>query len=57
MFLAKLIAWLVLYPLTLLGFVMTTVFSVFSFLFNSPVDIWIMISKTLDEEKVSDMGQ
>jgi hypothetical protein len=57
MLLTKVIAWSLLYPIALCGFAMSIVFTIVSFLFNSPVDIWIMISNTIDENEVSDTGQ
>ena len=56
MLLTKVLAWSVLYPIALCGFAVSTLFTVISFLFNSPVDIWVMISSTIDEE-VSDAGK
>lgn len=45
------IVWCILYPITLLGYVCVTIWQIFWFLFNSPVDIWTMIGNTIREEE------
>ena len=44
------ILWCILYPITLLGYFCVTIWQTFWFLFNSPVDIWVMIGETIREE-------
>lgn len=48
MFLIKLAMWSVLFPAALLGYAIMTILEVIAFLFNSPVDIWRIISNSLD---------
>lgn len=45
------IIWSILYPITLLGFVCVTLWRIFWFLFNSPVDIWTMIGEAVNEQE------
>lgn len=45
------IIWGILYPITFLGFVCVTLWQVFWFLFNSPVDVWNMVGETLKENE------
>ena len=54
MYLIKLLIWSLLYPVVLLGFAVRIVFLVFTFLFHSPVDIWILISKSLESTQVEE---
>ncbi len=49
MVLIKTLAWIVMYPLVLIGFAAVNVLNTLSFLFNSPVDIWNIISDSIDE--------
>lgn len=46
---AKMLVWIVLYPIMLLSFLTTSLWSIVTFLFHSPVDVWIMISKAVDQ--------
>jgi hypothetical protein len=54
MFLIKTAIWTLLYPLVLLGFAARIVFMIISFLFHSPVDIWILISSSLESTQVEE---
>lgn len=49
MFLVKLAIWAVMYPVTLALFAWTTIVSLLDFLFNSPVDIWNIITESVNE--------
>ena len=49
MFLIKLLIWMLVYPLMFAGFLMGSMFGWMVFLFNSPVDIWNIISSGVDE--------
>lgn len=49
MFLLKLLIWLFVYPLMFISFLMGSMFGWIVFLFNSPVDIWNIISTSVDE--------
>lgn len=51
MILAKIAIWLVMYPLGVVGYFIMSVLEVLAFLFNSPVDIWNIISKAVDGEE------
>lgn len=55
MILAKIAIWLVMYPLGLVGYVIMSIIEMAMFLFNSPVDIWNIISRAVDgvEEEVA----
>lgn len=48
MILAKIAIWLVMYPIGLIGYVIMSIIEMLSFLFNSPVDIWNIISSAVD---------
>jgi len=54
MFLVKALAWLVVYPLVVLGFGLSVAFACFWFLFNSPVDIWNVLSDGIEKAVVDD---
>lgn len=49
MLIAKSLAWIILYPLVLFGFVFNQLMIWIKFLFNSPVDIWEIVSKAIEE--------
>ena len=49
MFLIKLLIWMLVYPLMFASFLMGNMFGWMVFLFNSPVDIWNIISSGVDE--------
>lgn len=49
MLIAKSLVWLIFYPLVLIGFVFNQLVIWIQFLFNSPVDIWEIISKAMEE--------
>jgi hypothetical protein len=49
MLLAKIGIWLLLYPLTVTGFFILSLFEWIHFLFNSPVDVWNVITKSIKE--------
>lgn len=48
MLLIKILFWLVLYPFGLFGYMVMSIFEMGVFLFHSPVDIWNIISKAVD---------
>lgn len=48
MILAKIAIWLVMYPVGLVGYVVMSIIEMIGFLFNSPVDIWNIISNAVD---------
>jgi hypothetical protein len=54
MFLVKALAWLIVYPLVILGFGISIAVSCLWFLFNSPVDIWNVLSDGIEEATVDD---
>ena len=43
------IVWLAVYPIVVFTFFLTSIWQVCSFLFNSPVDVWMMLSSDVDE--------
>jgi hypothetical protein len=47
--LVKSLLWIVLFPITVIGFFIMTLVECVSFIFNSPVDVWDLISKSVDE--------
>jgi hypothetical protein len=55
MILAKIAIWLVMYPFGLIGYIIMSIVEMVGFLFNSPVDIWNIISRAVDgvEEEVA----
>ncbi len=50
MFLVKTVLWVLLYPLLFTGYFAISCFQALSFLFNSPVDLWIIISNSLEQQ-------
>lgn len=48
MLLMKIMFWLMLYPLSVVGFIITSIWDMVLFLFHSPVDIWNIISRAFD---------
>lgn len=46
--------WLIVFPLSVTAFFVATTIRVFIFLFNCPVDIWIMIGESLREPKIKE---
>ena len=54
MVLIKLVLWLTVYPLILLHYFLSSVFGWVSFLFNSPVDIWNIVSRNVEEAMVEE---
>lgn len=50
MLLTKAILWSILYPALVLVYATHTLFMWIKFLFNSPVDVWVMISESLEKE-------
>ena len=51
MILAKIAIWLVMYPIGVVGYFIMSVLEMLAFLFNSPVDIWNIISRAVDGEE------
>ena len=51
---AQFILWLMIFPLAVTAFFIATAIRVFIFLFNSPVDIWIMLGESLKEPKIKE---
>jgi hypothetical protein len=51
MFFVKIAIWLIMYPFGLIGYIIMSVIEMFQFLFNSPVDIWNIISEAVDGEE------
>lgn len=51
MILAKIAIWLVMYPVGLVGYIIMSIIEMAQFLFNSPVDIWNIISNAVDGEE------
>ena len=49
MLLVKSALWVVVYPFILFGYGLSVAWEVISFLFHSPVDVWSIISKSIDE--------
>lgn len=47
---AKLLLWTTLYPIAVVSFFFTWLWNMVVFLFNSPVDIWMLISDAVDGE-------
>ena len=54
MVLVKIVLWLTVYPLIFAQFVLSSMFSWISFLFNSPVDVWNIVCKNVDEAMVKE---
>ena len=50
---AKSLIWCIMYPIAFFGYFIMAVLEAIWFLFNSPVDIWMIISRAVDgqEEK------
>lgn len=48
MFLVKIAMWLVLYPFGVVGYIIMSVIEMLQFFFNSPIDVWNIISKAVD---------
>lgn len=46
--LLKMILWTFLYPLVVAGYAIMSIFEVAVFIFNSPVDVWTIISDSVD---------
>jgi hypothetical protein len=46
--LLKLILWTLLYPLVVAGYALMSIFEICVFVFNSPVDVWMIISDSVD---------
>ena len=51
MSLHTLLVWMVMYPVTFIGFFGTILFSCIRFLFHSPVDIWCMIDEEIKKQQ------
>jgi hypothetical protein len=49
MFLIKVAIWLVMFPITVVGFAWMSILEWVAFLFNSPIDIWTIVSHNVDE--------
>lgn len=52
MFLIKVAIWLVMFPITVIGFAWLSVLEWVAFLFHCPVDIWTIVSRNVDEAVV-----
>lgn len=52
MFFIKVAIWLVMVPVTLIGFAWLSLLEWLSFLFNMPVDVWSIVSRSIDEATV-----
>lgn len=50
MLLIKSILWMILFPLTLIGYTITLLIKTFGFLFDAPVNVWQIINKVVDSE-------
>ena len=48
MLLVKIAIWLVMYPFGLVGYIIMSVIEMLQFFFNSPVDVWNIISRAVD---------
>ena len=44
----KILLWLLVYPVAFVIFFSVAILEAVTFLFNSPVDIWILISEAVD---------
>lgn len=51
MLLQKILAWSVMYPILVVSYMGHVIFQVTSFFFNSPVDMWNIIGKELEEQQ------
>lgn len=54
MFPTQFIIWLVMFPLAVLSFFVVTAVKSFVFLFNCPVDIWIIIGESLQQAQLEE---
>ncbi len=45
-----LLLWMIMYPITFVGFFCHVAFQCVRFLFNSPVDIWYMIDEEVKKQ-------
>lgn len=52
MFFVKVAIWLIMLPLTIIGFAWLSFLEWAVFLFNVPVDLWNIVSRSIDEGKV-----
>lgn len=50
MFLVKTTLWILLYPLLFTGYFLISCWQALSFMFHSPVDLWIIISNSLEQQ-------
>jgi len=50
MILTKSLLWMILFPLTLIGYTAKLTFKTLCFLFDAPVTVWQIISKVVDGE-------
>lgn len=50
-FLQKLCLWVLLFPLTMIGYTIVHTWTAVVFVFNSPFDVWLMISSAVEETK------
>lgn len=44
----KSILWLLIYPMACVAYFFVAIVEAITFLFNSPVDVWILISEAVD---------
>lgn len=51
MFLFKLLLWLMFYPILLVAHVCMKAFEVCWFVFNSPYDFWLAVSRAVESEE------
>lgn len=51
MFLFKLLLWLMFYPILLVAHVSMKAFEVCWFVFNSPYDFWLAVSRAVESEE------
>lgn len=49
--LIKALLWLAVYPIMCIGYITVTAWDLVSFLFNSPVDVWMIISRSVDDSQ------
>jgi hypothetical protein len=54
MVLVKLVLWLTVYPLIFAQYMLTSVYGWVTFLFNSPVDVWNIVSRNVEEAMVEE---
>lgn len=54
MFLIKVVIWLIMVPITVVGFAWMSLLEWVAFLFNCPVDIWTIVSRNIDEATVAE---